>query len=109
MKKSTKKSKPPKHEFETTLVLSTGHITTHDDDLLKIADQELLVVSYTYGYLVYVASGDYDFEDWVDTATRLGYSAAFVGLMKLAHKLKCAWLKLDADGPLRDDLPKFEW
>ena len=53
-----------------------------------------------------------DPEDGVNSNEQIleaGYSAEFVALLALARRLKCNWLMLDRDGPVRDELPQFDW
>lgn len=93
------------YEIERTLVLSTGHITIHDNNLLK-HNSDVMADEFSYT----IRLGDpLDFWYTLLEFSNKGYSAALCNLLKLAGKLKCQYLKLDADGPLRDDLPQFKW
>jgi hypothetical protein len=99
-------SKKTPHEVERVLVLSTGHITHNDSKLL---DKKVIPCTcYDFGYLLYVGDKVTHAEcreDWVGS----GISVALYHLFFVAREQHCTWLKLDADGPLRDDLPRFEW
>jgi hypothetical protein len=93
---------------------STAHITRHDDDLLKISDEQRwypIVYPYEFGYFVYVHMADpiEEFDECNEYFLKVGFSEAFVGLLKKARVLECKYLQLDADGTIYEDLPTFEW
>jgi len=101
--------KPVEYEIEKVLVLSTGHVTLEDSHRLDLKDRANVIVhDYEHGWYIWVGS-DEPFSDQLLRARAEGYSAAFCNLMTLAHSLGCSYLKLDCDGPLREDLPKFDW
>ena len=93
------------YEYDKTLVASTGHITCHDKEVLEDGLKELILLSWEYGWIIYLD------EDWIDEnlieSNRL--SMDFVNLMALALKEGCQWLRLDCDGPTYENLPTHEW
>jgi hypothetical protein len=114
------------YEIAHALVLSTGHITRKDSDLLDrdtapvIAFQKAAGQGPTgkgtahydaFGYWVHVpdAQSDADFARSMTAIQQAGYSPALVELLQLARRLGCQWLMLDRDGELRSDLPRFDW
>jgi hypothetical protein len=107
--------KAPPHEIAKSLVISTAHITRQDGEKLQCGcnpDSPSPVVAYEkrgYGFWVHVfGSDEQDCHTDADIKAA-GYSNAFLGLLTLARRLKCEWLMLDRDGPVREDLPQFDW
>ena len=101
--------KPTEYEIEKVLVLSTGHITLEDSHRLDLEDRaNVIVYAYEYGWYIWVGSNE-TFTDQLLGARAEGFSAAFCNLLTLAHSRGCCYLKLDCDGPLREDLPHFDW
>lgn len=99
-----------KYEFEKVLVLSTGHMLKSDSELLDKEDRPSLVAyPYDYGHYIWVGIDDDSFENNFEGAIADGFSEAFLNLLRLAHRMNCPYLKLDCDGPIMDDLPKFDW
>lgn len=96
------------YEIETTLVLSTAHITEEDSkklsDHINVGDKipSLSIYPYPYGYIVNV------FEK-IENVNEL--SEGFNKAMKLAIKLKVNYLKFDCDGSAYDteELNYCEW
>jgi hypothetical protein len=103
----------PPHEVAHILVLSTAHVKKKDAGLLDqnespVACFNKQVNGESYGWWIHVSDPEDGFNsDAQILAAR--YSRAFIGLLHLARQLGCQWLMLDRDGPVRDDLPKFEW
>lgn len=103
--------------IERSMCCSTAHITKHDRDLLEKKFCPVSVDSYEYG--CYVHTGWYTGMDEREEAslpadreralTEFGFSAEFIWLMALAYAADCKYLVLDCDGPVYDQLPKFEW
>lgn len=81
-------------------VISTEHIQREDDLLLYNADYPMMA-RLEPGYLLRV-SEDFavDFE---------GYSDAFLHLLETFQHLGFEYLRLDPDGDVLDDLPRFKW
>jgi|LakMenE01Jun11ns_1017448.scaffolds.fasta_scaffold9687637_2 hypothetical protein len=101
-----KKEKCPPHEIERVLVLSTGHISEADSKLLDAGT--IPCTRYEYGYLIYVGERK-DLQEAREQLIPTGISAALYYLLLLTVDKKCTWLKLDRDGPVRTDLPLFNW
>lgn len=92
-------------------MLSTAHIPHSDAQVLDRARtseklrRDYWWVEWTeFGYRILADTPDIDKEILV-----CGRSVALLQLVRLARKLKCKWLLLDADGLVRDELPQFEW
>lgn len=98
------------YEINRELVLSTAHIPYSDAQAFDGAakDKQLKMQLWwmdniDFGYRILVN------EDIVAEIITCGLSAALLDLVKLARKLKCKWLVLDADGGIHSNLPEFEW
>ena len=105
-----KKKRTPKYEINRELVLSTAHIPMKDAKMFDSTpvnaelNRELWWMEHiAFGYRIYI--GD-DIEAEVVTC---GASAALLGLVQLARKLRCKWLVLDSDGPVHAELAEFKW
>jgi hypothetical protein len=104
-------------EFDKVLVFNTAHITNKDNNYLDhiatetIADSELIVDKFIYGFRVYVAVdySDDDFDAIVNSARKAGMSDEFSILLHMARTYKANWIKLDCDGSTYSKLPTFEW
>jgi len=114
MDKGEKKMKPKKHyiknkkhlEIQRTLVVSTAHITEDEDRELREApdtDYLLSVYSNEYFHSIYVPYT----EKLKDFEKQVGKN--ILALLKIAKKHNCAYLKLDRDAVVYDDLPQFDW
>jgi hypothetical protein len=123
-RRPTPRSEP--YEIARALVLSTGHITRKDSDLLDQDTSPVIVFQKTagqgptgegtahydaFGYWVHVpdAQSGADLTRSMTAIQKAGYSLALVELLHLARRLGCQWLMLDRDGELRADLPRFDW
>lgn len=104
------RARKSKYEINRELVLSTAHIPESDastfDSTKNNDDLEMTywwMAIQVFGYRINIC------DDICEEVTCSGRSAALLGLVQLARKLKCKWLVLDPDGEVRDDLPQFEW
>lgn len=92
-------------DIQKYFVVSTAHITKEEnDDLINAphTDSPLCVHSNEYHHVIAIPQEDLDdFEDSV--------SGNILNLLKIAKKNGCDYLKLDCDGFVYDDLPKFDW
>ena len=89
-------------EIERTLVASTIHIEVDDIDLLNM-DDAWRMNRYDYGTIIYI--GD-------EEATNVfssNYSEGLKLLVLFAVSLNCKYLKLDADGPIYEEFPEYDW
>jgi hypothetical protein len=105
-------------EVLKTWVLSTGHITKKDGELLdKHTCNEIYMVHLSTnphlaqeldaGWRVYI--GESFDEGMLKLYADSGFSGAFLELLKEATKLKVNWLEFDRDARPVDYLPQFDW
>lgn len=95
---------------------STAHISKLDNALLKRAvsgyQTPVIVYNYREGYFVYVPYGIGSIngvEAEYESIKKYGLSEAFINLLKIAARLECKYLQLDADAMEYEDLPTFDW
>lgn len=100
MNKKTKKAEP--FEISRTLVLSTIHMTKHDNELLGHSS---LAQVLDYGYRIFIG----EIEETFEQARNEGLSCALCQLMFVASQNNCTFLELDCDGQVRDAFAKFDW
>ncbi len=114
-------------EIDTTWVMSTGHITSKDNNILTefchnsksmhrdgapLDSQEAIwVKSYRYGYYIQISIWANDIltdglKDLVDSHKLSSY---FIGLIYSCIIAGHRYLKLDCDANIIDTLPSFEW
>lgn len=102
----------PKLKARLFADISTCHIT--EDDAKKL--QELAeryddgrgsfsptVYSYEEGFFVYVS------DNYLSDYKNASMSSAFINLLAMANKQRMAYLNLDIDGEIYDELPQFDW
>jgi len=83
--------------------LSTAHITKETDAYLQeqaladVGPESIVYAKGRWGYIVHIGE---------DTASLPDDLAS---LIKLCQSEGCSWLVLDADGPIVDDLPTWDW
>lgn len=96
-------------EIHRTFVASTCHVTKADADFLQenaTSSGMVPLVVYEkgeYGWWLYLG----DVLGTADTTTCV--SEPLAGLIRLARDHGCVWLMLDADGPVYDGLPVYDW
>lgn len=98
------KSKNPQYNIEKTFVVSTGHITTHDDDILT---KTMIAIKEEFGYKLNLND-----RELVEELTAAGCSAALLNLVNRGGTLGCDNLLIDSDGPIYGPElghPVFEW
>jgi hypothetical protein len=92
--------------------VSTGHITAHDNRLLKkaVKDPQAPIIVYTYreGYFVYVPTSKDQVAE-IPSIKAYGFSDALVNLLRETARLKCKYLQLDSDAMEYENFPTFEW
>lgn len=103
--------KIPEHTTEDPFILrvielSTVHITKADSDLLERDDTPFTVYDMEYGCMLFCDTWCVGREHDI---AQFGFSAAFMMIVRLAWSHKCSWIRLDCDGFVYDDLPKFKW
>lgn len=93
--------------IQSVLVMSTGHVTEQDSVLLEkwVTDLQtpFWVVSTSYGWMVWVDP------DSIPDMLDKGGSPALGQLIQVARDNGCDWLRLDADVPMNDGFPTFDW
>ena len=95
------------YEIQKTLILSTSHINEEESEILEALSSphspdiyDLIVHSHgTYGWNIYVA----------DVLAPNQKMPNLNRLIKIAQSNDCAWLRLDCDGPVHDELQEFDW
>jgi hypothetical protein len=128
-----------KHHFdgcvERTLVVSTAHITSRDNELLQALverknrldlkeryrltgnyiEDYLDVLGYEHGFMIPARQHYAECREpaeiacFEQSAVDSGLSTAFVALIRVAAEEGYTWLQLDADADVVDSLPCFEW
>lgn len=83
------------YEIEKTLVLSTAHVC--EATMNGLTDGTIQGYPYEEGVRIRVSDN------------RTGDPGELRHLLKVASKLRCEWLRLDADGPIHDNLPTWDW
>lgn len=84
--------------------ISTAHITSETDDyLMSVIDDNdfMLQLFHTgYGYLISVP-----YDDELDTEIPPDLKCC----LEFARENDCAWLQLDSDGDVIDELKEYNW
>lgn len=110
-------------EFQTTLVLSTAHITKSDSYMLSgeaaaqrkgLPAEVFIVNEFLEGFGVYVPACKECLSELTETADRCQYSGSMTNLIRLVEDLRDTgqpvhYLKLDRDGPIVKQLPHHDW
>ena len=94
------------------LDMSTCHIEHKDAKVLDYADNLLVVHKYPEGFFVVVPEGTKTRLLPADTRRALhkfGYSAAMTNLLSICLNQGYQLIRLDCDGQVYDQLPKFDW
>lgn len=99
------------------LDISSGHISKSDAESLDVdavrtrnAEPNLIVFKYPEGWFVNVPQGEPDsmgIED--EEALAEDYSPEMLDLLRMAIYNDCCFVRIDADGNVYDNLPRFEW
>ncbi len=107
--------------------VSTAHITKEDNEILRLClndEKRDFPKSLTSGYVIEsdIAPAGYGFEhgywifvglgfDWGTVAQRDGspLSPSFINLYQRAYHSDADVMKIDCDGMIYDDLPKYDW
>ena len=94
-------------EIEKSLVVSTGHVTKKDMDLLEVENSYPYTVhNHEYGAMVYIVKDMViPVEQSVEFITEgsydeqiVAFSRDFRRILRLAQQNDCTWLRLDCDG-----------
>ena len=100
------------YEIQTTMVVSTGHISMKDSNLLtrdaerRDGSHTCAVDSFQYGFYIYIPEEDDSYS--LIQKSEL-YSDAFKNLIRIAREHSCQYLKLDRDGQTYPGLKTFDW
>ena len=97
--------------------VSTGHISAEDRDRLhEFALEEvhggsapITVAEYQFGFFISVPAELDNADEFENFKDKIGFSDAFLNMMKLASAQGIPVIRLDADGFDHDNLPKFKW
>ena len=81
-------------EIHRTILLSTGHIDPRELSQLDAHSS----MSSDDGYLLYVGRD-------IDPLA----APSLVAAVELTRANRCIFIRFDSDGPLVDELPRFEW
>jgi len=94
------------------LDVSTGHITSEDNDKLgqyldpdmqEHNGHEIIVYGYEYGYFIPI------YDALMQDSKLCGLSDSFRKIVKKAKRLKCNLIRLDCDAEYHDDLDLYDW
>lgn len=105
-------------EIAKTLVMSTGHVTEQDMNLLKDPESyPYTQIDAGYGFLLYIVTDmvipvEQSVEFICDghyTEKLVAFSRDFRRLLKIAQDNDCQWLHLDCDGNIHEELPVHDW
>ena len=100
------------YEIQTVMVISTGHISEKDNNLLtrdaerRDGSHTCIVDSFQYGFYVNVPEKDDSYNSIQKSEL---YSDAFKNLIRIAREHGCQYLKLDQDGQYYAGLEQFDW
>lgn len=83
---------PVRPHIEPMLVMSTAHLSDLDREYLDSGKG--IVIANSYGWIVY---------------TKQEILPGLMPLLDFANKQGCIWIKFDADGPVFDEFPIFDW
>jgi hypothetical protein len=99
-----------KLEIQKTLVISTGHITEKDNELLGIfcrtpdEDLPLIVDDVDQGWKIHTDIIEINILDIRGT-----FSNGFLNCLLLGYLNNCQWVNIDSDGPIYDFLQTYKW
>ena len=96
--------------IERILVLSTGHVTKHDINLIDNRKYPATVMQHPggHGCMLYVGDDNEDASP-VYRDKLAFFSLAFVRVIERVKASGCHWLLLDGDGEVDDTLVTFDW
>ncbi|MBW2648415.1 MAG: hypothetical protein JRC53_01135 [Deltaproteobacteria bacterium] len=100
-------------EVNRELVVSTGHITSEENDLLSIACNDdrfgILIDEYEEGYRIWTGTPNEHIDNFPTEDGKPNGLANVKLLVILARATDCKWLVLDRDGPTIDGFKQFDW
>lgn len=92
------------------LDVCTSHVT--EDDMQKLSgDGGVIHSPHEHGAWVWVPEEDHEeMSEYISEHVKpLGFSDAFINLLRHARKQGCDWINLDADADIEPELPTFDW
>jgi hypothetical protein len=95
-----------------TLEISTIHITEEDNKILiKLKDDPntIIFTSDEYGYKIFIPISSNDRMENLKLIKKAGLSQSFNEIFQEGIKLNVNLISIDRDGPVYDNLPKFNW
>tara|TARA_B100000131_G_C17690418_1_gene440396 strand:+ start:116 stop:415 length:300 start_codon:yes stop_codon:yes gene_type:complete len=94
-------------EIFKTMVASTGHVEEQDLEALRVFPDKFCVQDYDYGMNIYL--GDDPEDDILSEISNIRVSEGLKMLLLFAVSNGCLWLKVDADGPIYERFPTYDW
>ena len=96
------------------LDLSTRYMTQNDAELLFALINgddagDLVVNAHPHGWFVHVEQDADRLAELSQTLRKVGYSEAFINLLRYARERECWWINFDSGGEDEDGLPTFDW
>jgi|LakMenE01Jun11ns_1017448.scaffolds.fasta_scaffold9766264_2 hypothetical protein len=97
------------YEINKEIVFSTAHINVLESaalqDKCSRVNKYIICYPYEYGWRIYTPP---DFEETISALENFGVTNV-ARLLRIAKDNDCKWLVLDADGPLHEELPQYDW
>lgn len=92
-------------EIYKTMVASTAHCEPYDFDAFRSFPDIFSCEDHGYGMSVYLGSEDPILSD----LSKVRISEGIKMLVLFAVSNGCLWLKIDADGPIYERFPTYDW
>ena len=92
-------------EIYKTMVASTAHCEPYDFDAFRSFPDIFSCEDHGYGMSVYLGSEDPILSD----LSQVRISEGIKMLVLFAISNGCLWLKIDADGPIYERFPTYDW
>ena len=95
------------------LDLSTKYLPFDDIKLLmepaERVSSGLVVIEHDNGWFIHIELDSHRAGDLASELTAIGFSDAFINVLRHAREHECWWINLDADGEDEEVLPTFDW
>jgi len=101
--------------YERILVLSTGHMTKLDAEMLTDLSNTNYgpplprIFSHQLGWILCIPMELENYTKCLKALKAYGFNEAFIRAVALAARLGCSFLNFDQDGLQVDELPLHEW
>ena len=89
--------------------VSTSHITDADSRILHDECPYIGVLAYKEGWWINVPDGPDLTDELLNALLTYGLSPCVGHILTVARSHLCDWVRLDADAPVYDFLPQYEW